>query len=173
MADACADFLQYDLTQWPLVVATSKAEGSLSGDISAKFDAHLHCFLTLLNHNVPFSIIFDVRIANGFGMTYLRPTAEFLNVMKPKLEENLCCSCIITDSMLVRGLLNALFLVHRPVKPCLVAGNPAEATAFVEGRMNSAPDTPTDNYVSFSGDLTPADTDQLAEGAKMARGVGL
>lgn len=109
----CAEFIAYDLTQWPMVVATIKDKSP--GE--AEFDAALGCFTELLTRDQPFCILFDVRQSSGIPLMCAPKLISFIRREKPNILRNLICSSIVLQRKAMMMLLDSVFAVVRPAKP--------------------------------------------------------
>lgn len=169
--DGCADWLYYNTDHWPVVVVEGRHTDTPDSEMRSRFEAHLHCFTTCLNYNAPFAIVFDIRNCNKFPWGYIKAMAEFLNVMKGKIEENLLCSSIICDSMLVRGVIQAVFAIHPPTRPCRTTHEPHVSRDFVVKHFSDNYDHAIDSVTGLSGNFTAEQEEEMRRGRALLEGV--
>jgi len=130
--------------------------------MQGRFEAHLHCFMTLLNANVPFVIMFDIRGCNKFPTRFLKPMADFLNTMKGKVAENLIGSAILLESLVVRGVLSMLFTFHAPTRPCKVSHDENVAITWCRQALRDPTHAAACN--TAAEEFTPVERAKMAEG---------
>jgi hypothetical protein len=162
MRNGCADWLYYNTDQWPFVRVDGRKCDAPDDQMESRFEAHLHCFMTLLNANVPFVILFDIRGCNKFPARFLKPMADFLNMMKGKVAENLIGSAILLESLLVRGVLSMLFTFHAPTRPCKVSHDENVATAWCQQALRDPLHVTASN--TAANEFTPAEQAKMADG---------
>lgn len=109
----CYDFIEYDLSTWPYVVANVKP----ITPTESQFEDHLKCFEEMLMRNEQFSIMFNICNAKVVKYSFMRRQAQFMKDMQPLIEKNLMCTAIVVENKLVGCLLDFLFKIKTPVRP--------------------------------------------------------
>lgn len=123
---ACTEYATYDLSEWPFVMV--RIHG-FKPSIEV-FTAFLACFDELLSRRAPFCIAFDIRKAAL--VTYVSTLIKFLRASKPKIEQTLVCSTIITNSDTLKLALSVVFASQPPAKPNERVTNEAESQEFMD-----------------------------------------
>ncbi len=108
-----ADFVHYDISLWPLVTITAHG-GEPSDD---DFALHLECFSRILNYPEAKVMLFDLRRANMVDPKFVQRQADFLFAHTEQIKNTLLASAVVTDSALLKGLLEMLYVIRPLTKP--------------------------------------------------------
>ena len=100
------------------------------------FDAHLACFEALLQRNLPFYIMFDVRKAIPIDMALLQKQSAFQVEQESRIVQNLVCSSVVCNSPMIKMLLDALFAWRKPKKVNKRFLNPGDAKEWMQTEWN-------------------------------------
>lgn len=155
----CGDWLYFNTDHWPIVMIEGRR--CANPNMDGRFEAFLHCFATLLNHDVSCALIFDIRTCNKFPMKFILPLAQFLNTMKPKIIDNLLCSCIVCTDFIVKGIIQGVFKLHPPSRPNRTTDKLEDALTFAATHFINDYDHRIDQYDGFDEEMTPEQLEQM------------
>jgi hypothetical protein len=94
-------------------------------------------FYALLNGKKKVSIIFDMLEIEAIPMKYIWKQAAIMKEIERLSDAWLLCSCIITDSQLVRKALKVLFNIREPKRPLAITNSKQKALDFCDQHNTS------------------------------------
>jgi hypothetical protein len=97
----------------------------------AVWDAFLVDFENLLNQDEPFAILFDLTHAKLITMHMVQQLAAFMKSHDALLKKSIIASAVLSNNALVRGLLDVVFKIRKPVKPNIITKHTEKATNFL------------------------------------------
>lgn len=121
------EFVTYKEDPFPLVRAIIHHKKPTKED----FEAHLARFETYLKGNRPFVILFDITHAPMVPLELVHRQAEFMKDMEPFIKTTLIASVVVSHNVLIRGLLDILFKIRKPIKPNKVTKKDEKALNFL------------------------------------------
>jgi hypothetical protein len=95
------------------------------------WDAFLIDFETLLNQETPFAILFDLTHAKLISMNMVQQLASFMKSHDELIKKSIIASAVLSNNALVRGLLEVVFKIRKPVKPNIVTKHTDKASNFL------------------------------------------
>jgi hypothetical protein len=95
------------------------------------WDAFLVDFEVLLKSDAPFAILFDLTHAKLITMHMVHQLASFMKSHDALLKKSIIASAVLSNSAVVRGLLEVVFKIRKPAKPNIVTKHTEKATNFL------------------------------------------
>lgn len=89
-------------------------------------------FTTILKKNNNNIIIFDLFNIGKIDLKFLKKQKKLINDVEYLIDSNLKCSCILTDSKIVRNFLKILFKFKPPTQPLIVTNSVEKAKEFYD-----------------------------------------
>jgi len=121
------DFITYKEDPFPLVRVIVHHKKPTEQDTNDHFEN----FKAYLTGGRPFVILFDVTHAPMVPMAFVHRQAEFMKDMEPFIQTTLIASAVVSHNVLVRGLLDILFKIRKPIKPNKVTKKDQKAVDFL------------------------------------------
>ena len=154
-----AGFVTYKEDPFPLVRAIVHHKKPTKEE----FEAHLAQFESYLKGNRPFVILFDITHAAMVPLDLVHRQAEFMKDMEPFIKTTLIASVVVSHNLLIRGLLDILFKIRKPIKPNKVTKKDQKAleflykqyTAWEEGhpQIHQEPDSEDEDDITNAAQL--------------------
>ncbi len=122
-----SEYVTFDQSTRPLVYAVINP----IEPTQAIWDAFMQDFEALLRREEPFAILFDLTQAKLISMGMVQQLAGFMKANDALLKSRIIASAVLSNSTLVRGILDILFAIRKPSKPNIVTKHSEKATEFL------------------------------------------
>lgn len=114
----------YDDNVWMFTVAAEPTPESFQTDFIDKVNA-------MLQRKTPFSLIFDTRDVLKISFPVSRQVMKWMSQVRPRLAGFLRSTAIVVNRELVRGVLNTVFMLQKPVAPMMTVSTIEDAWGFI------------------------------------------
>lgn len=120
-------YITFDQSTQPLIHAVIHPVEPTQLD----WDAFLQQFEAFLQGAEPFAILFDLTHAKLISMSMVQQLAAFMKSHDALLKEKIIASAVLSNNVLVRGILDILFKIRKPAKPNIVTKHTEKASTFL------------------------------------------
>jgi hypothetical protein len=101
-----------DATRWPVLIITRLSESIDDAELKRSLQA---CDAMVDERRTRYSVVLDNRLARNMSPTQRKLIADHMAV-REQLTRSLCLgSAFVLDSAVMRGILTAVFWMHKPV----------------------------------------------------------
>lgn len=122
-------FATFDYKRFPRFLQVH-LQNSPSSD--AEFQEYMQGLHDMYTHQKSFSLLFDAsRLSPHMSPQYLLQQAMYMKESEDNARKYLQKIAIVTNSVLVKGLINNLFLIHRPVSDTKIFTDKKEALRWL------------------------------------------
>jgi hypothetical protein len=122
-----SSYITFDQSTKPLIHAVVHPVEAEQKD----WDAFLEQFKSFLDGQEPFAILFDLTHAKLISMSMVQQLAAFMKANDLLLKEKIIASAVLSNNVLVRGILDILFKIRKPSKPNIVTKHTEKASTFL------------------------------------------
>lgn len=81
--------------------------------------------------NIIFTIIFDLKLMGILSFDKIKEWGDLFIEYKEKTKKYIKCTCIITDSFIIKNTLNLFFNIYTTVRPMKIVNNINDCYDFI------------------------------------------
>jgi len=92
---------------------------------------------SMLDRKETFSLIFDTQEVVSISFPVTRQVMKWMSQVRPRLGKHLRCTAIVVNNELVKGVLNTVFTIQKPVAPMMTVSTMDDAWEFIHEEEES------------------------------------